>query len=265
MNNQNKNKEFLNVLGDKYDEKFFTEIDPKIKDEPDKTDILVLRDFVSASSLKELQEEATELKKNGFRTESVYNVYVKPEDKSLPPDSPRNKKQRSIKGIVADDQIPEKSILRRIYEADLFRGFICKVERLAAIFPYSDNLSSINYNYYNEDESLEWHFDNADFAITLLVKTPEKGGDYEYFPNIRYKGDGKEDYEIVGKVLSGKIKPKVEKMEAGDLMIFRGNKSLHRVTPVEEGERILVTLNYNLKPGIPLSEKSRMTFFGRTE
>tara|TARA_E500000075_G_C6877123_1_gene262624 strand:+ start:107 stop:277 length:171 start_codon:yes stop_codon:yes gene_type:complete len=49
----------------------------------------------------------------------------------------------------------------------------------------------------------------------------------------------------------------------GDLMIFKGNKSIHQVTPVEEGERILVTFNYNEIPGISLSEQSRRTFFGR--
>ena len=46
-------------------------------------------------------------------------------------------------------------------------------------------------------------------------------------------------------------------------MIFKGNKSIHQVTAVEEGERILVTFNYNTKMGVSLSEKSRETFFGR--
>ena len=46
-------------------------------------------------------------------------------------------------------------------------------------------------------------------------------------------------------------------------MIFKGNKSIHQVTAVEEGERILVTFNYNEAEGISLSEKSRKTFFGR--
>ena len=47
------------------------------------------------------------------------------------------------------------------------------------------------------------------------------------------------------------------------LMIFKGNKSIHQVTAVEEGERILVTFNYNEESGVSLSEQSRKTFFGR--
>ena len=46
-------------------------------------------------------------------------------------------------------------------------------------------------------------------------------------------------------------------------MIFKGNKSIHQVTAVEEGERILVTFNYNEAEGISLSEQSIKTFFGR--
>lgn len=82
---------------------------------------------------------------------------------------------------------------------------------------------------------------------------------------MRYTKSGEEDYEQVRKCIDGEIEPKQTSLNAGSLMIFRGNQSLHRVTEVEEGERILITLNFNTKPGIPLSEKSRQTFFGRTK
>ena len=44
---------------------------------------------------------------------------------------------------------------------------------------------------------------------------------------------------------------------------FKGNKSIHQVTEVIKGERILVTFNYNVTKGVSLSEQSRKTFFGR--
>ena len=87
---------------------------------------------------------------------------------------------------------------------------------------------------------------------------------YEFFNDIRYK-DGKEDYEFVEKILDNKIEGTKVKSFEGDLMVFKGNKSIHQVTPVEEGERILVTFNYNEKMGVSLSEKSRKTFFGRVK
>jgi len=67
----------------------------------------------------------------------------------------------------------------------------------------------------------------------------------------------------VEKILDEKVKgTKVDSLE-GDLMIFKGNKSIHQVTTIEKGERILVTFNYNETKGVSLSEQSRMTFFGR--
>jgi len=79
---------------------------------------------------------------------------------------------------------------------------------------------------------------------------------------MRYKND-KEDYDLVEKILDKKVKgTRVNSIE-GDLMIFKGNKSIHQVTAVEEGERILVTFNYNEESGVSLSEQSRRTFFGR--
>lgn len=257
------NSKFLSVVSKKYDENFFADANGNLGRELDKAGILIVQNFLSDEALRSLKKEAASLKDQAYRTESVYNLYVMPEDKNLPSNAPRNRKFRSTKSCISDDQIPNKSILRKIYDADIFRGFMCKMQRLINIYSYSDKLSSININYYDPDDSLEWHFDNADFAVTLLLKKSEKGGEYEYFPNVRYTENGKENYEMLEKILDGKIKPKKIKMEDGGLMIFRGNRSLHRVTKVEKGERILVTLNYNLKPGIPLSEKSRMTFFGR--
>ena len=71
---------------------------------------------------------------------------------------------------------------------------------------------------------------------------------------MRYKND-KEDYDLVEKILDKKVKgTRVNSIE-GDLMIFKGNKSIHQVTAVEEGERILVTFNYNEVSRVPLSDQ----------
>lgn len=265
MNKTENNSEFMSVLSNEYNEGFFADASGDLGGELDKTGILVLPNFVSAKAVRTLQKEAAALKDEAYKSESVYNLYVLPEDKNLASDSPRNKKFRTTKGCVPNDRIPEDSVLRKIYDADLFREFICKLQKLEGIFPYADKLSSININYYDPSDSLEWHFDNADFAITLMIKNCDKGGIYEYFPNMRYKANGEEDYETLTKILDGEMKPQSATMGEGSLMIFRGNRSLHRVTKVEEGERVLVTLNYNVKAGIPLSEKSRMTFFGRKD
>lgn len=260
---QSNNNTFLSVLGERYDEIFFGDATASLGRELDKIGLLVLANFVLPQALIQLQKEAALLKPKAYRSTSAYNVYVLPDDEQFAFDAPRNRKFETTKSCIPADQVPKDSILRIIYDADLFRAFICTLQGLKTIFPYADKLASININYYDPGDSLEWHFDNADFAITLLLKQSETGGVYEYVPNMRYDEQGKENYELLGKILDGKVKPKQVTIAAGDLMIFRGNRSLHRVTNIEQGERILVTLNYNEQPGIPLSEKSRMTFFGR--
>ena len=144
----------------------------------------------------------------------------------------------------------------------IIKKFFCDILNVNKLYPYNDPLSSININYYNEGDGLGWHFDNSDFTITLLVKNCLKGGQYEFFNKIRYK-KGTEDYEVISKILDEKIKGQKVQSQGGDLMIFKGKESIHRVTKVIKGERILITFNYNINEGVSLSEESRKTFFGR--
>lgn len=253
----------LTLLGSPYQENFFKNELPRLKKRFKETGILVLEDFIRPEIIAALKKESEALKPQAYKKESVYNVYVQPQDPEFPEASPRNRQLRSSKGCIPDDQVPGDSYLRVIYDSPLFRRFLCEILDLPALYPYADPLSSININYYDPSNSLEWHFDNADFAITLLVKKCEKGGTYEYFTDMRYDENEEENYELVEACLDGQVEPQRQSVEEGGLMIFRGNKSLHRVTPIEAGERILITLNFNTQPGISLSEQSRKTFFGR--
>jgi hypothetical protein len=212
--------------------------------------------------LKILQKEANELKEQSYRSSSEYNVYISEYDNTFSSDSPRNRIMSTSKKCIPNDLIPKDSILQRLYDSSFLKDFFCELLDKENLYPYEDSLSSININYYDKGDALGWHFDNSDYTITLLIKNCTKGGVYEFFNDMRYK-DGKEDYAFVEKILDNEVSgTKIDSFE-GDLMIFKGNKSIHQVTAVEEGERVLVTFNYNETTGISLSEKSRKTFFGR--
>lgn len=256
---------FTTVLGSAYDEKFFRTEAPWYRSILKETGIFLLPNFLSPEGVKQLQQEAKVLKDQAFKSSSEYNVYIKPQDPKFSSQSPRNRLFGTTKKCVPDDLVPTDSCLRKIYDAPLFRQFMAEVLGVDQLYPYADPLSSININYYEAGDGLEWHFDNSDFTITLLGKKCDQGGNYEYCTDMRYNDLGEENYELVGKILDGKIQPQKAETNAGDLMVFKGNRSLHRVTPVEKGERILITFNFNTKPGIPLSEQSRQTFFGRTK
>ena len=249
------------MLGDQYDEYFFRK-GSKYSKILEKDGILIFNSFINNKALISLKKEAADLKDLSYKSASEYNVYVSEHDDSFPDNSPRNRIMSTSKKCVPNDLIPNNSILQTLYDSKIIRSFFMDLLNKKDLFPYSDTLSSININYYDEGDSLGWHFDNSDFTITLLIKNCNKGGIYEFFNDIRYK-DGKEDYTFIEKILDNKVTgTKVDSFE-GDLMIFKGNKSIHQVTAVEEGERILVTFNYDEVEGIPLSEQSRKTFFGR--
>ena len=82
-----------------------------------------------------------------------------------------------------------------------------------------------------EEGGFPWHFDTNNYTVTLALQNAEGGGVFEYCPNLRKNCD--ENYEGVARVLNGNSDEVVGlPLGAGDLQIFRGRYSLHRVTPV---------------------------------
>jgi len=125
-------------------------------------------------------------------------------------------------------------------------------------------MSCINLHYASEGQELGWHFDNSSFAITLLLQSPEAGGLFQYVKDVRDADAGEMNYALSDKILNGEIEVEDLSMNPGDLVLFRGRNSMHRVTPtIGKITRMLVVLAYNSEPGIALSESARMTFYGR--
>jgi len=229
----------------------------------DRTGVLVIEKFLSSDTVFFLQGEASDVRPLAFFCHQNHNVYLLDSDSSLPKGHVRNLEQVSDKGCVTHDQIPNDSPLRTLYEWPDFRVFLESVLDVP-VFPYADTLSSININYYEKGQQLGWHYDNASFAITLMVQAPEEGGEFEYLEKVRNQEAGEQGYTDTEAVIKGSLNPKKLKMGEGALVLFRGRNSLHRVAPVaSERARILVTLNFNTEPGVMLSELARMTFFGR--
>ncbi len=99
----------------------------------------------------------------------------------------------------------------------------------------------------------------------MLLQAPQAGGRFEYVPAVRDSAAGDLAFERVGRVLDGEEQPATLRFEPGDLVLFRGRDSLHRVTPtVGPTTRILVVFAYNDRPGVALSDSALQTFYGRT-
>ncbi len=226
--------------------------------------ILVLKNFLRKDALVNLQAEASALQGKAFYCSQNHNVLLTEKNAPLGEDYACNMEVTSDKGCVPHDLIPHNSCLRTIYNSSLFQKFIESVVSIDKIHPYADTLSSINYNYYEENQQLGWHFDNASFAITLTIESPASGGDFQYVRDARKAEKNTVNNQLINSVLQNKHP--IEKLQTEEtmLVLFNGRNNLHRVTPVtSKKHRVLVTLNYNLEENIELSENARMTFFGR--
>ncbi len=224
---------------------------------------LALPGFVTSDAISAMVREAEALLPGAYYCVQDHNPYLIADDPCLPAGHPRNRAQVSDGGCVADDRIAADSALRALYDWPGLRAFIAAVLGVETLYPYADPLGSLNINVFAPGQQLGWHFDNADFVTTLMLRPAEAGGCYEYVPGLRRPED--ETYDALGRVLDGAREGvRALDMAAGALVVFRGRYALHRVTPVEgETPRLLAVLSYDPKPGKTLTEHTRKIFYGR--
>ena len=151
---------------------------------------VVLRGFLTPRAVESIAAEGEAGRQRAFYSAETHNVYLLPEDPALPSDHPRNRPVTSTKGCITDDLVPSGSALRTLYDSPVFKGFLCEVLGERALYPYADPLSSINIHYAGPGQELGWHFDNSSFAITLMIRGPERGGRFEYVGAVRDAAQG---------------------------------------------------------------------------
>jgi len=227
---------------------------------------LVMRRFLTPAAIATVREEGDHNQHLAHYCAQTHNVYLAPTDPAFAYDHVRNRTVESSKGCITDDQVPQNSPLRTLYDAPVFREFLCDILGETSLHAYADALSSINIHYAKPGQELGWHFDNSSFAVTLMIQQPKQGGVFQYVSALRDANAGDDGFANVRDVLDGNIQPLTLTMEAGSLVLFRGRNAMHRVTPVAgERTRMLVVLAYNAAPGVYLSEEARMIFYGRLQ
>lgn len=230
----------------------------------DKDGALILKGFMLDDALEQVRKEGLEHQHKAYYCKQDHNVYLIDPDPDYEEHHPRNRSIKSSKGCITDDQIPDGSPLHILYDAPVFRDFLCEVLDEEGLHDYADSLSSINLHYAAEGQELGWHFDNSSFATTLLIQKPTGGGVFEYVENVRDADKRQMNFEDVGKILDGKTAVKTMNMPEGTLALFRGRNAIHRVTPTTgDRTRMLVVLAYNSKPNVAISKSASMTFYGR--
>lgn len=163
---------------------------------------------------------------------------------------------------VAYDLIPRDSLLCRLYHSDLVTNLVAQVRNKERLYRLADRYQSLNISVMGEGGCQQWHFDRGQLVTTLLVQAAEKGGIFEYVPDIR--SEEKEHFDEVAKVLAGD-RTRVHQLDLvpGSLNLFRGHYSMHRVTPVEGHRKRLQTIfAFADEPGTHGNIKSSILHYG---
>ncbi|SPH17349.1 hypothetical protein DEA8626_00867 [Defluviimonas aquaemixtae] len=223
----------------------------------------VIKGFLTVKGIAELTNEADGLADRGHRSFNRTNVYFTKDDPNLPSDDPRRQFFDRSNAFIPADNFAPQGPLRTIHDSAGFDGFIqdCLEEKL--FFRYADPLADVIVNMAEEGSGFPWHFDTNNYTVTLAIQNAEAGGAFEYAPRIRV---GDENFAEVARVLNGTSdKVKVLNLEPGDLQIFRGRYSLHRVAPLRGPRpRYVAIFSYVEEPNMVGAPERTMQLYGRT-
>jgi hypothetical protein len=204
------------------------------------------------------------LDSESFTHQRWHNVYFLKQVDGLSPDHPALSQVRTVNHTLCHDQIRD-SVIARIYEWPPMATFLAAVMEKPSLHVMDDPLSGVNVISYREGETLNWHFDRSQFTTTLLIQSPEVGGEFQYRSDLR--SDEDPNHEGVARLLRGEDGAiRTLPVTPGTLNVFRGRNTLHRVSPPSgRKDRIIAIFSYYDRPGVSFSAEERMGFYGRTQ
>ena len=224
---------------------------------------VVLKGFIRQDRIRELVAECDRVESRGHRNFTRTNPYFLSDREDLPLTHPLRRFYDRSNAFVPADNFGSESILRAIFDWPAFSPFVKEVLGEENFFPYADPLADVTVNLAEEGGGFPWHFDTNNYTVTLAIQNAELGGDFEYSPMVRSLTD--ENYEVVEKVLDGdKDLIRTLKLEPGDLQIFKGRYSLHRVAPLAGlRKRYVAIFSYVAEPGMVSSPQRAKELYGR--
>lgn len=235
----------------------------KVRADLDNDGCAVIKGFLTQNGIAALAREADGAADKGHRSYNRTNVYFTKDDPSLPADDPRRQFFDRSNAFVPADNFEREGPLRTIHDSHGFDQFIKDCLQEDKFYRYADPLADVIVNAAEAGNGFPWHFDTNNFTVTIAIQNAEGGGAFEYAPRIR---EGDENFAEVSRVLNGTSdRVKVLHLEPGDLQIFRGRYSLHRVAPLTGNRpRYVAIFSYVEEPDMVGAPERVMQLYGRT-
>ena len=222
----------------------------------------VLKNFLTRTAIDAITIEADAVAEYAHRSFNRTNAYFTKDDPSLPENDPRRKFFDRSNAFIPADNFLHDGPLRTIHDAPGFDAFIRSCLQEEHFYRYADPLADVIVNMAEAGSGFPWHFDTNNFTVTLAIQNAEVGGAFEYAAGIR---DQDENFDEVSRVLDGRSERITRlELEPGDLQLFRGRNSLHRVAPLAGNRpRYVAIFSYVEQPGMVGSPERTRQLYGR--
>ena len=235
----------------------------ELREQLDTVGCAVLKQFIRAEHIPGLIAECDRVAPHGHRNFNRTNPYFTQDHPEYPENHPLRRFYDRSNAFVPADNFGKDSLLRALYEWPAFAPFIQEALREEHFHRYGDPLADVIVNLAEAGGGFPWHFDTNNYTVTLAIQNAEQGGDFEYSPHLRTPTD--ENYAGVERVLDGDaalIRTLV--LEPGDLQIFKGRYSLHRVAPLKGPiTRYVAIFSYAERPEMVGSPERTRQLYGR--
>jgi len=221
----------------------------KCKDDLDQFSCSTIPNFILPKSIETMNFELEKKIDKVFMSKKSINPYLNSKDDlSLTKTHPKRTFLERDNGYLNSDLFDKGSEMKFLYEQEELLKFVSACLGISPIYRWADPLACHAYNVMRPEGILPWHFDSCEFTLSIMIQKPDEGGIFEYCPFIREPGN--ENFDEVKKVLDGdRTKVRQLKLEPGDLQIFKGRFTMHRVTKVKgEKPRYLCIPAYVLDP-----------------
>ena len=225
----------------------------------------VIKNLLRPTAVKIISQEIIERKSNTHFSTSKMNPYFhSTKNPEYPDHHPVNTFIERSSGFIPGDSWDASLAIDILFRSEMLTNFIRDALETQAVHCYADPLAGLTANILDPGQQFAWHFDTNEFAVTAMIDEADYGGLFQYVPLIRTPDN--ESFERIQKVLDDDCSEvKTLELHAGDLQIFRGRHSLHRVTrvPKTSRPRHAAIFAYTADPGVIGRVERTKQLFGR--